>query len=375
MELFITIAYVFLVRLIFFDFKLMRFNLFWKFVVFGLYAAAALTEITLLGQFTPYSKQMFVQSYVVQVAPEWGGRVTDVYVRDNDPVKKGDPLFRMDPAVHQNKVDQLEATLAAADTDVAGLAQQIQVAKAKLARTQAQLEATKVEYEMVAGAAAREAVPKLRLEQVQERLDSLEADLELDRALVREAQIAFDSEVGDRHTEVAEVLAELETARYYLENTTIRAPADGYVTNLQLHPGSFIRLKSPVMTFVSTEEYWVLAKMLQNSSQRVRAGDSAELIFLMYPGEVFQGTVESVAWGFGNAQLTPGGVLPREEQVRPGDQFFVRLRVDEDPDRPLPFGASGTAAIFTKTTPDFLRILRQLEIRMESYMNYLFNPF
>ena len=66
MELLITIAYIFLVRLIFFDYKLLRFNLFWKFFVFGLYFAAALTEVTLLGQFTPYSKEAFVQAYVVR---------------------------------------------------------------------------------------------------------------------------------------------------------------------------------------------------------------------------------------------------------------------------------------------------------------------
>ena len=118
MELLITIAYIFLVRLIFFDYKLLKYTLFWKFVTFGLWVAAAMTEIIFLGQYAPYSKAMFVQSYVVQMAPEFGGLVTEVYVTQNQPVKKGELLFQMDPSPWQYRVDRLEAQLAAADAEV-----------------------------------------------------------------------------------------------------------------------------------------------------------------------------------------------------------------------------------------------------------------
>ena len=93
MELLISIAYFFLVRLVFFDYKLLRFNLFWKFMVFGIWIGALLTEVLALGQFATYSKSAFVQSYVVPIAPEWGGMVTEVYAKPNVPIKKGDPLI------------------------------------------------------------------------------------------------------------------------------------------------------------------------------------------------------------------------------------------------------------------------------------------
>ena len=105
MELLITIAYFFLVRLIFFDYKLLRFNLFWKFMVFGIWIGALLTEVLALGQFAPYSKSAFVQTYVVQMAPEWGGKVAEVYAKPNVPIKEGDPLFQMAPEERQYKVD------------------------------------------------------------------------------------------------------------------------------------------------------------------------------------------------------------------------------------------------------------------------------
>ena len=153
---------------------------------------------------------------------------------------------------------------------------------------------------------------------------SLEAELLAAEAARDAARLALDSNVDDKPTAVAEALANLNVARYYLEQTTVRAPADGYVSNLQLHPGAFVRLKTPVMTFISSEEHWIVAKTLQNGIQRVAPGDSAEVAFDMYPGKIFDAEVVSVVWANGNAQGVPSGVLPPEQEVHPGMEFFVR---------------------------------------------------
>ena len=376
MELLITIAYFFLVRLIFFDFKLMKFNLFWKFIVFGLYVAALLTEILSLGQFTPYSKEAFVQSYVVQMAPEYGGRVKEVFITSNTPIKKGDPLFQMDPEPWQNRVDEYEALLASAGTNVQKLGQRIIEAKADAARTRATLKGASAKYDMIKMAAEKNAVSKIHLEQIEQRVAALKAQMQADKAVLREAQLAFDSEVGQEHTEIAKVLAKLATAKYNLENTIIRAPSDGYVSNLQLYPGVFTRLKKPVMTFINSEQYWVAAKMDQRGIQRVKPGDHAEIAFDMYPGKVFPAQVVSVIWANGNAQGMPSGRIPNEGAVSGGFDFMVRLHLTEEhPDYPVRFGASGLVAVFTREAPDFLVLLRQIEIHSESYLKYLFNPF
>lgn len=376
MELFLSIAYFFFVRLVFFDFKLLKFNIFWKFVVFGIYVSAWTTEIILLGQFTPYTKDLMVQSYVVPIAPMWGGQVTEVFVENDQQVKKGAPLYQMDRTIFQSKVDGLEAALAGAGTDVGELTQQLAAARARVAKTEADVENTQSEYDMIKAAADRNAVPKLQLQQITERLKGLQAELTLNQALEQQARLALDSEIGDEHVVVAEALAELASAEYDLEHTTAYAPSDGYVANLQLHPGMIVRLKTPIMSFVSADERWMVAKILQKSSQRVQAGDEAEVSFLMYPGKVFPATVENITWGNGNAQGFPSGQLPRDQEVVPSESFFVRLRLHpEHDDLPLRFGATGTAAIYSNGTPDFLKVLRKLEIRMESYMNYVFNPF
>jgi len=315
MEILITIAYFFLVRLVFFDYKLIRFNLFWKFIVFGIYSAAVLTEIIALGQFTPYSKELVVESRVLQIGPEYGGIVKEVQAKPNVPMKKGDPLFLMDPAPHQAKVNQLTAEVAEA----------------------------------------------------QEKYD-VEAKLVKHGAGVLEKKVNLKAELDA-------LQAELAQAQYHLDQTQIVAPADGYVVNLQLRPGVFIRLKKPVLTFVDTEEYYLIARVRQRATQWVKPGDQVEVAMEMYPGKVLPAEVEDIIWAVGKIQLTASGAIPMARQGGMPDSFAVKLRFKGDlADYPLRFGATGLAAIYTSQC-DACKFLRQLEIRSESWLNYIYNPF
>jgi multidrug resistance efflux pump len=316
MEILVTAAYYFLVRLVFFEYKWLRFTLFWKFVVFGLWSAAALTEILMLGQYTPYSKELFVQRPVIQISPEWGGIVASVPVRPNLPVKRGDVLFQMDAQPWREKVNELKP----------------------------QVDIAKRHYDDAAALVAAEAERQVMLQQ--------------------------------RRDEYESVQAELAKAQYNLDHATIVAPTDGYVINLQLRPGAFIRLKSPVMSFVSTEEVFLFALFPQRATQFVQPGDRAQFALEMYPGKVFEAAVDSVIWGIGNAQMIPSGILPTEEELVPAGVFVVKLKLpEEDPDHPLRFGASGLATILSQASPDIFVLLRRIEIQSEAFLFYLYNPF
>jgi multidrug resistance efflux pump len=316
MEILITLAYVFLVRLVFFDYKLIPFNLFWKFLVFGLYAAAGLTEVILLGQYGPYSKTLGVEAYVIQLAPEWGGIVKEVHIEANQPVKKGDPVFTMDAS-------QWEDRLAASRSD---------------------FDAARDEYQRLARAGKSGAVSREEIVSARDAMRSTEA--------------------------------EMEKAQYNVDHTTILAPADGYAVDLVLRPGAFIRLKAPVVTFISTEEFFLLATVNQRAARFIEPGDEAEIALKLYPGKVFDAVVEEVIWASGGLQLRPGGVIPVLDSLEGSEEFALRLRLEhEDPEYPLRFGATGLAAIYTGKGPDVFKLLRQLELRSESWLNYLYNPF
>jgi multidrug resistance efflux pump len=316
MEILVSIAYFFLIRLVFFEYKWLRFTLFWKFVVFGVYAAAALTEIIMLGQYTPYSSEMFVQRPVIQMAPEYGGIVVSVPVRPNVPVKRGDVLFQMDAQPWQEKADILKP----------------------------QVDIARRHYDDAVALVAADAQRQVLQQQ--------------------------------RRDELAAVQAELDRAQYNVDHATIVAPADGYVANLQLRPGAFIRIKQPVMSFVSTEEVAIIAMIPQRATQFVQPGDRAQVAFEMYPGRVFEAQVDSIVWALGDAQMTPSGILPTVAQIHASQTIPVKLEIPtEHPDFPLRFGASGLVSIFTKTSPDIFVLLRRIELQSEAFLFYLYNPF
>jgi len=258
---------------------------------------------------------------------------------------------------------------------VAELNQQVLESKAAVQRAQANLQVAQAKYQQIADAARQNAVSQLRMEENQNDVQVKQAELEAALAAQKASEIALDSEVGDQHSAVAEVLAELAIARYNLEHTTIVAPSDGFVANLQLYPGAFVRLKQPVMAFVNTEEFWLVATVLQRGIQRLRPGDKAQVAFEMYPGKLFDAEVQNVVWAAGNTQGIPSGVLPHIEQIRSAEQFMVRLKIDENPDYPLHFGASGLVAMYSHDAADFLILLRQIELQSESFLNYIYNPF
>jgi multidrug resistance efflux pump len=375
MELIFTIAYYFLWRLIFVDYKLLKFNMFWQFVVFGIYGLAALTEIVGLGQYTPYSETCYVQAYVIPMAPEYGGLLKKVYVKSNENVNKGDTLFTMDPSEWQFRVNEAEAQLAAAGTNVAILSKQVDEAEAKLEGTTASLKTAETEYKQVLDAAKNRAAAQLTVEQYARKVEDLKAQIKANKAALYAAKLAYESEASGQPTEIAEAIANLEKAKYNLTHSAILAPSNGYVTYLQVHPGSFIRLKSPIMSFVSTDEYWLMTQIPQFGINHVAPGDTAEVALLMYPGQVFSAVVDEVYWSSGNAQGKIGGQLPKEHEIHPASNFMVRLRMVEKPGYPLRFGASGLLAIYTKEAADLLVVLRRIEIQSESFLNYVYNPF
>jgi len=177
--------------------------------------------------------------------------------------------------------------------------------------------------------------------------------------------------------EVDTLKAELAQAKFHLDNTQIVvAPSDGYVVNLQLREGVFIRLKAPVMTFVDTEEYYLVAKVLQKAVQWIDPGDEVEVALEMYPGKVFPAEVEDVIWASGKAQLMAAGRLTTQQQIGPPPEaVVVKIKFKgDDPERPLRFGAAGLAAIYSGKC-DACKFLRQLEMRSESWLNYVYNPF
>lgn len=292
--------------------KVVPFNLFWK--ISPLIVLLGL----LIGLFIPMgwgapSGPALVLRNSVQIIPSVAGEVIDVPAQANVPVKAGDVLFRIDPATYEAQAQAIEAQLKFAE---------------------------------------------LRHGQFSE----------LQR---RDAGRAFD--VQQREAEVDQLRAQLDGAKWSLDKTTVRAPADGYVTNLTLRKGARITSQSPVMAFIDTSETIFVVEVPQIYARYIEKGQPAEVTFKPLPGAVFTGRVDTVlqAIATGQAPTTGLAASPSEIQSAP---FLVRLKLDaDDVASKLPAGSTGTAAIFTDRVKAS-HVIRKVLLRQVAIMNYI-NPF
>jgi multidrug resistance efflux pump len=181
------------------------------------------------------------------------------------------------------------------------------------------------------------------------------------------------AQVGGDIADVAQIKAQLENARWELSQTTAYAPADGWVINLQLRPGSFaVPLPlSPALTFVE-DNYQVIALFHQNELHQVEPGNEAEITLRTLPGQIIKAHVNSIVWAQGQGQVAPSGVIPQTGAAPPPpNRFAVRLDVDEKyRDVFLAAGATGEAAIYTNHLA-VLHVIRKVILRVSAKMNFI----
>ena len=394
-------VYAFFVWLIFFKFKWLPWNTVSQVIVITIPIVALTTMILLLNVFVPSSNDVRIVKYVINVVPQVGGRVLEVPVEPNRPVKKGEVLFRIDPTPYALAVKGLEAQLANAlangrelDEQVGGAAGgvaaargAVQQADARVREVQARVELARKRVEQNRELVKTGAGDRYALEAAEADLKTSEAQLDTARGVLaqsrgtetqaraseRQVRQRIGGKVGADYAPVAQVRAQLENARWQLEQTTVLAPADGYAINVQLRPGSFTAAFpiTPAMTFVENA-YQVIALYHQNELHQVKPGDEAEFILATHPGHVFKARVDSIVWAQGQGQIANTTQLPTTGYgpILPG-RFPVKLIVDErDAGIFLPAGAMGDGAIYTDQLA-FLHILRKVLLRVSTKTDFL----
>ena len=429
MEVLLLAIYAFFVWLIFVKFKWLPWNIVSQVIVVIIPIVALTALVLALNVFAPSSADVRVIKYVVNVVPQVKGRVIEVPVEPNRLVKKGEVLFRIDPTPYQLQVRALEAQLANAQGTARELDEQLAGAVGKTAEARGAIQQASAALEQAgagirqAGARTREVEARLELgrkrlgqnrelvstgagdrfalEKAETEVKELESQLEGARsaeaqaraaenqarateaqarsaevqAMANERQIKqrIGAKVGDEFAQVASVRAQLENARWELEQTTVLAPADGYAINVQLRPGAMTAAfpALPVMTFVE-ETYQVIALYAQNELYRVEPGNEAEFTVKNHPGRIIKAKVDSIVWAQGQGQVAISSALPQTGTYpsAPG-RFPVKLTVEpRDADLFLPAGATGHGAIYTDHGRA-IQILRKVILRVGAKLDYL----
>jgi multidrug resistance efflux pump len=326
-------------------------------------------------------------NYVVPVIPRVTGRVIEVPVEANRPVKKGDVLFRLDPVPFQIEVDgaaanlkALQAKLLSALANASNLSEQLKAATGKREALSAKLGLARKRAAQYQALAATGAGTKFDMEQAQSDVQNLEnelASLNASVAQVKETLSAKtpegeQNEVAQAKAQIAQAQAQLADSNWKLEQTVYYAPGDGRVVGLALRPGAIAAQLPmlPVMSFVLNEQ-WVVAMFDQNEVREVEPGNRAEIALKTYPGRIIKCVVSSVVWATAQGQLPISGNLPNTGSAGPVPEgrLAVKLEVD-DKDLFLAAGARGSGAIYTNGA-EAIHILRKVLIRVHAKLDWL----
>jgi multidrug resistance efflux pump len=280
--------------------------------------------------FSPISADARVVRYVIPIVPNVKGQVREVYVQAMTPVKKDSKLFQIDPSIYQFNVSKLEA----------------QVEHFKAQKKLAEINLNRANLLVKTNAIA------------QADADTWQANKDIATASINSTQAALDS------------------ALWQLNETTVRAPHDGFVPNLQLRPGNYVTSVpfASSMAFVSDETSDIVASFSQSSIRRVEVGNKIEIVFNTIPGKVFSGSIAKVVKVSSQAQLTASSTLPTMTGAPVNDRWAIRVTLDnEQQAKTLPQGAAGTLAVYTNEGKA-LHIISKVSLRIKAWLAYLTTP-
>ncbi|MBK9657208.1 MAG: HlyD family secretion protein [Rhodanobacteraceae bacterium] len=388
MEVILLGIYAFFAWLVFFKFKWLPWNIVTQVITITIPIIALTILILVLNIVAPSSADIRVMNYVVPINPRVSGKVIEVPVEPNMPVKKGDVLFKIDPVPFQIQVrsseaniQSLQAQLITANANQRTFGEQLKAALSSEASARTQLKLAQTREKQFSELMKVGAGNQFDLEQAQTDLLKARNALESAQAQVQQVREKVDAKTADGiQDEVAKVMAQiaqgeaqLADAKWQLEQTVQYAPADGTVIALALRPGVMTTPfpAFPAMTFVENEQY-VAAFFSQNEVRAIEAGNEAEIALKTYPGQIIKCEVESVVWATAQGQLPISGQLPNTGfGVAPDMRLAVKLKVTgEDAKLFLAPGARGHGAVYTNSGA-MIHILRKIILRVGAKVDWL----
>ncbi len=285
--------------------KMMKFSALKYFSTLIVFACALLAGWWMWNYYmqSPWTRDGKVRAELVDITPQVSGRITQIVVSDNQFVHKGDLLLKLDPVPWQIAVDNAEAQLSKAEADQAKALNE---------------------------AKRRSVLPKNIISS--EDLDSVRLNAAAMTATVKAAQ------------------ATLAQANWNLQQTTLTAPSDGWVTNLTLRVGNYAQQGTPLFALVDSHSWYVMGYFEETKLRHIQPGAKASIV-LYSNGQQLEGTVESIGRGIYDQSIATDSKLvpdikPNVPWVRLAQRIPVRIRLDHLPAGvPLVAGTTCTISI------------------------------
>lgn len=331
---------------------------------------------SLSDRMAPASSRGIVSANVVQIAPRVSGEVTDVMVDDDAVVQAGDPLFAIDARPFELALRQAEANLAATVQGINASSASLVAAQAAVTQARTSLDTIRADADRTFRLEQRGIAATAQGDAARAKVADAEARLQASEANLESARVQLGPE-GKDNPSILAAQAQLERAQYDLASTTISAPHFGVVTNVTLSDGQFIGAGNPALTFIDAGAAWITVDMRENQLQDVDPGDPVHLLFDAVPGAIFEGRVQSVAWGINPGRAVQDGLVVNQPATRwfePARQIPVRVELlggMEAWPHKVRVGGKVDAVIFADGTGNPIALLARALQRVQSWTSYL----
>lgn len=328
---------------------------------------------------TPYTSQARVQAFVIPVAAEVTGQIKKVYVRDNQRVAMGEPLFELDP-------EPYDIALARARSDYATVLSAVKANGESVVAAKAGLQAAATAYQNAAKDAERQerlyredpgTISVRRLEIAQATRETARSQMAAAAADVRRA-IEAAGAAGDNNSQLLSARAAVRKAELDRSKSTVIAGSRGLITDLRTEVGQFVGAGAPVMTLIALNDVWINADMTENNLGRIRPGNKVAIVLDSMPGHIFSGQVLSIGYGINASHPPPAGGLPtvdnNRDWLRQAQRFPVKIafaRDDAPPPTSLRVGGQADVLVYTSGS-SLLNIAGYLYIRVMSLFSWLY---
>ena len=333
----------------------------------------------------PWTRDGQVRAEVIQVTPRVSGPIVALAIKDNQFVKAGDLLFEIDPRTFAVSLDQARAQYDKTGDSYLAQQKQVEAAEAQVNVSRASIQQAQSAIKEASSAIAKNEAEYRRQQELlperatsQKAVESARANYEVvlekrkgAEASLLQAQAALaQSEadlaevranlgaLGDANASVREARANVEQAELNLEFTKVRAPVDGYVTNLNLRLGSQAVANQPALALVDVSSYWIDGFFRENTIKDIRTGDKAIITLMAYPDKPIKGYVDSLGWGIAQQDGSTGfellpNVSPTFEWIRLAQRVPVRIHLTEVPEGvALRVGTTASVLVMTGTAKD-----------------------
>ncbi len=302
----------------------------------------------------PYTQNAFVVANIRPVTSFVPGYITEVYIKNNTLLKKGDKLFDIYKKPYELQITKLQHQLSEAQYSAKALTHQIKLYQYNVNSLEYELKNASYLSHMAHVLAVEQAFAQKTAEIKLRKLETITEDYNA----AREKLDMSKQNYNETLSKIKVIEAELDLARLNLKWTTIYAKADGYVTNMYLTPGTYVKPGDVLFAFIDTNEWWIQANFEETELSNIKEGQKASIKLWQYPGKVFEGTVTATGWGVQRRNMSSKSGMPVVEKENEWfllpQRYPVQIKI-ENTDKEYELHPGGTAWVRIHTSAQPIR--------------------